>query len=415
MRNGILPNEYKLTDYSFERSFGVSQINLPAEYNADTVKKFPDQNKDGYPNGCSGYTQNATGELEYGIESDPAFVYANTLLLADLPPHAPVQVRDSFKATKVYGLKSGTTDPLTYRRGNYYDVDKVGDYFDGARTALWLNSKDKRTISVGTPWFKEWAVSGGILKAPKKYVWDLNTIGHNYQIVGWKVLKGEPYLIVKPWLGKRWGDGGYGYVSREIFNKVMAISGTFMYIQVNYTPDQVKTIKLDILEALLSLYRRLFVKVTTTPMPEPTEKQSETGEQLLHEAKKAEGIDVTPKDEIPDDVACVAQLQEVYRRATGSYIGTGAALYNTGALYNHLQTDPKFILRNSPLPGDIILSPTGYSSKGYPNGHVGVVGETHVFSNTSKNGKWEANYTLQSWEESYAKKKGFPVYYYRCV
>lgn len=416
MRSGIQKNEYDTRDFSFERSFGVSQLNLPEEYNADTTNRFPDQNKDGYPNGCSGYTQNATGELEYGIQADPSFVYANTLVIADLPPHAPVQVRDSFKATKIYGLKSGDTDPLTYRRGNYYDVDKVGDYFDGARTALYLNREHNRTLSVGTPWFKEWAVSGGIIKAPKKYVWDLSTIGHNYQIVGWKVLKGEPHLIVKPWLGKRWGDGGYGYISREIFNKTMAISGTFMYIQVNYTPDQVNTVKLDILELLLSLYRRLFVKVVNeTPPMEPTEKQSEMGELLLHKAKECIGKDLTPKDEIPDDVSCVAQIQEVHRLATGSYIGTGAALYNTGALYRHVQADPKWRKVTTPLPGDMVLSPTGYSTKGAKNGHVGIVGETHILSNTSKTGKWEANYTLASWEEYYAKKLGFPVTFWRHV
>ena len=255
MRSGVQPNNFDIRDWSFEKTFGGT-LELTAEYNADTGGRFPDQIREGYPNGCTGYTQNATGELEYQIESDPSFVYGNTLLIADLPPHSPCQIRDSFKATKVYGLKSGDQDPLKYRRGSYFDVNKVGDYFDGVRSALWLNRNDRRCVSVGTPWFKEWAVTGGILKAPSKYTWDSGTIGHNYMICGWKVLKGEPHLIVKPWLGKRWGDNGYGYVSREIFNKVMGISGTFMYIQVNYTPDQVKTVKIDILEVLLSLYPR---------------------------------------------------------------------------------------------------------------------------------------------------------------
>jgi hypothetical protein len=260
--SGVLPNRYDRRDYSYERTFGaVDAAQLPKEYNADLAYDFPDQNKDGYPNGCTGYTQSETGQDEYGIPFDAAYVYRNTLTLANLPPDSPCQIRDSFKAVGLWGLqprKGGNA--LDYKRGRYFDVDKVGDYFDGVRSALWLNRMSKRTVSVGTPWHWPMLAANGIMKGPKKYAWPAGLVGHNYKICGWKTLGtkdwSQPYLIVKAHCGAGWGDGGYGYMSREVFNKLMNISGTFMYTQRNWIVDDIPRIKLDLGEFILSLLRR---------------------------------------------------------------------------------------------------------------------------------------------------------------
>lgn len=263
MNSGVLPNPYDTRDFSFERTFGTATpLELPDEYNADLGIDWPDQNKDGRPNGCTGYTQNELGQDEYGLPFDPGFVYDNTLQIAGLAPNSPVMVRDSFKATKIYGLKrrkvrKGETvpDPVQFRRGAYFDVDKVGDYFDGVRSALWLNRLHNRTVSAGAPWFWRKAQGDGTLADfdAKK----LPDVWHNFKISGWKTIKGKPYLIVKPWCGRGWGDNGYGYMSRELFNKLFSISGTFLYTQANAKPEDIKTIKIDILEFVLSLYQRL--------------------------------------------------------------------------------------------------------------------------------------------------------------
>lgn len=258
LQSGVLPNPYDTRDYSFERTFGaVDPKFFPEEYNADLGLSFPDQNDDGYPNGCTGYTQSETGQDEYGLAFDPAFTYKKTLLIANLPDGAPCPMRSSFKATSVYGLmpKKGTeTDALNYKRGSYFDVDKNGDYFDGVRSALWLNKLNKRTISVATPWFWGRSPKGGFLTAfDKKKELD---VWHNWKVCGWKQIKGQPYLIGKPWIGKK-GDKGYVYIDRETFNKLMSISGTAMYTQANARPEDIATIKLDILEVLLSFYQRI--------------------------------------------------------------------------------------------------------------------------------------------------------------
>lgn len=255
--SGILRNRYDLRDFSFERTLGsVSPAELPAEYNADRTGEFPDQNADGYPNGCTGYTQNDLGQNELDNKFDPAYVYKNTLTLANLPPHSPCQVRDSLRAVQHWGLQPRDGgNALDYKRGKYFDVDKVeGSYFEGVRSALWLNRLDHRTVSVGSPWF--WGTilpTGGIFPVPKKYKW---VSGHNWEAVGWKTIDGKPYLICKAWAGPNWGDRGYGYMSKEIFDKLMNVSGSSLYTQVNWDKDAAKTIKLDLQEFILDLLRR---------------------------------------------------------------------------------------------------------------------------------------------------------------
>lgn len=257
IKHGVLPNRYDKRDYSHERTFGAVDLKvLPDNYNADLGLWFPDQEEDGLPNGCTGYTQTATAANENGEWYDPRYTYEQTLTIANLPPNSPCQLRDSFKETRTFGVKR--KDGTTFIRGAYFDVDKVGDYFDGARNALWLNQFNKRTLSCASPWFREWlSPIKGILPAPSRYVWNSNTPGHNYEICGWKTIAGKPYLIIKPWIGKGYGDGGYAYVSRETFNKTMNISGTALYIQRDPTDADIKPIKLDILELSLSLWQRL--------------------------------------------------------------------------------------------------------------------------------------------------------------
>src|ERR1700741_1595674 len=106
LQNGVRKNNYHLSDFSLEKTFGSVDLKfLPDEYNADLGLGFPDQNKDGYPNACTGYTQAETGQDEYGLSFLPSYTYEKTLLIENSPPGSPCNIRDSFKATKIYGLQ----------------------------------------------------------------------------------------------------------------------------------------------------------------------------------------------------------------------------------------------------------------------------------------------------------------------
>lgn len=266
LSSGIRKHHYKLSDYSLERTFkplGATELlKLPDSYNADIGVGFPDQIKDGKPNACAAYAQTETAQNEYGLDFDPAYLYDKTCLIEGTEDGAPCNdIRNSFKASEIYGNKpTNGGDPLQYRRtAKYFDVDKVQkSYFEGARNALWLNRLNHRTVSVGTPW--TWGTTlpaNGMFPALKKYEWKEGVVGHDWVICGWETVDGVPYLLGKAWLGPLWGWSGYGRMPKQVFDKLMNISGTFMYTQANLLRGQEpERVKLDILELMLSLCRR---------------------------------------------------------------------------------------------------------------------------------------------------------------
>lgn len=417
IKHGVERNEYSLKDYSHEQTFGAIDPKMfEAEYNADLGLSFPDQNADGLPNGCTGYTQTEIGQDENGEFFDPKFTYENTLILADLPPHSPCKIRDSFKETRTRGLKRKDNDS-TLVRGAYYDVDKNGDYFDGIRSALYLNRIASRTISAASPWFPEWRKAiDGILIAPKKYVWE--AVGHNYKICGWKTIKSEPYLIIKPWTGASWGDKGYGYMSREICNKLFLISGTAIYIQSNLTASEVKTIKLDIMELILTFLNRLIKimpsqdNITTVSLQEkyPEKLMPNKSDHLYDVAYSFIGKDASPKELAPDVVSCAESLSCVMIAAGVPDLHNpilGTAQLNQW-LHDH------FTEVEVPELGDIVMSATG-SGNGRIKGHCGVMGKHTVMSNNSQSGLWDYHWTLDEWKKYYEIRGGIPTKYYRWI
>jgi hypothetical protein len=182
-------------------------------------------------------------------------------------------IEDSLKSLIVYGAGpsagSDDADAALHRRGQFFQIEAVGtDMFDAIRQALYLNSAEKRSVSVGTPWFLEWHY------APQGMLHDFLFRGdepwHNWKICGWRTIAGQPYLIGKSWQGKLYGDGGYHYVSRTLCNKIFGISGTGAFTVRKATAADIQTIRLDIVSTILS-YMRLWVHNLLTNEPQPRE------------------------------------------------------------------------------------------------------------------------------------------------
>jgi hypothetical protein len=151
--------------------------------------------------------------------------------------------------------------------------------------------------------------------------------------------------------------------------------------------------------------------------PEPNPAPETRRETLYLTAKNAIGEDLTPGDEIPDGVACVAQLQAVFHRAFGQYIGTDAARYNTAALAKALQADPQFseIPISQALPGDIAVAATGEGRDKTQHGHCWIAGKQAWMSNDSGSGLWKANYTKDAILSMFVAGRGFPLHAFRLV
>lgn len=258
---GVKPVRKDHRDLSYARTFGAT-VNLPSEIDLDFLKSVPDQNADGLPYGCTGYTQTDLCADEDRILYEPQYTYDQTRIMeCTLGLAVGCDVRNSLKSTIVYGvLPEGTADRSlapSHRRGAYYNVIDSPDLdaFDDVRSALLTN---KRTVSAATPWFDNWldAPRSGVLPAPGRVI-----SYHNWKICGWKLVAGQPHLIGKPWQGHQFGDKGYVYLSRAVFNVVMAMPGSACFTLRKAAPGDYARIKLTMLETLLSYYRMLLAKL----------------------------------------------------------------------------------------------------------------------------------------------------------
>jgi len=119
------------------------------------------------------------------------------------------------------------------------------------------------------------------------------------------------------------------------------------------------------------------------------------------------------------NLACAWAVNEVVRRALGKPISTdeqGRNGLDTGGMFSTLQR------HHSRLPsaklGAIIISPT--PPNGNVHGHVGIVGQnpgggvdnTQIFSNSSRDKKFEQNRTIKSWLAHYSEELNLPVLFF---
>lgn len=247
-------------DYALHRSIGTVAAPQPMplrEYSYDLGKTMPNQLEDGYPYGCTGYTQaEIAGDEDKSIYK-PAYTYEKTCMVEGHPMDRGCDIRISLKVGKVYGVQRidehTEQEAETHRRGNFFSVDKAQgmDWFDSFRAALRLT---KCPISTVTIWFPEWLNPDekGRLSAffaydgrPDDYNW------HNYKISGEKTIDGQPHLEVKAWTG-RWV-----YIGRQAFNRAFDIYGTAGFTQSSMLPGDILTIRLTMIEFILYYVRRV--------------------------------------------------------------------------------------------------------------------------------------------------------------
>lgn len=140
--------------------------------------------------------------------------------------------------------------------------------------------------------------------------------------------------------------------------------------------------------------------------------QSKRPQTIYEAAKRQLGKDASPSDRASDDVACAESVSEIIRAVFPDFpIVTG-----TYTLWVILKDDKRFRKVTIPMPGTIIISPTGTARKQSFPGHVGIFGfRNTIMSNTSRTGIFEENYTLQSWIDRYQNKGTYPIYFFDLV
>lgn len=137
------------------------------------------------------------------------------------------------------------------------------------------------------------------------------------------------------------------------------------------------------------------------------------GQQIFTTAKSLIGTDVSPNDLAPDELGCAETVSTLLNRAGFPM----PIILSTSELWRFFSQSDVWVEVMSPLPGDVIISPTGQGGKnGITHGHTGIVGEGgRIMSNDSATGKFVSNYSIASWTVRYKIKGGYNTYYFRRI
>lgn len=242
IKNGARPTRIDHRDFS-HKSFGSVQVPFPPSYDTDAHLDMPNQDADGLPYGCTDEAQadNANDLAEKSIAL-PWTIEAVTRANAN----GGADIRVALKAAISLGWITA-----------FYNIEAIGqDIFDAARDAMISGGTEKRSVSVGSKWFSEFegVTATGIMPMPDfngTFTW------HNWSIKGWETINDQVYLKCKSWQGPNYGNQGYAYISRPLFNQLMSISGSAAFTATRGVLPPVSTITVTFLQWLKSWAYRL--------------------------------------------------------------------------------------------------------------------------------------------------------------
>ncbi len=254
---------YKLTKSSWKDRrfqshllFGVAET-IPATYNVDDGKWFPDQNRDNRPTECTGYLVADSARDHTGMRYSEDYNFMKTLVLMGSPPNSNgADLRSAYMVAPSFGLLERDNEPgaielntdqsVAANPVNWpLDLDLISinnkkafvlitgpyDFSSNAQSFMWQTRTRRYSIGVGTAWYAEFETisNAGILPENPRVV----TGGHAYKLCGWKLINGQNHWILKTWQGPHYGDGGYCYMSFSQMNRLVRAWGAATYALVD--------------------------------------------------------------------------------------------------------------------------------------------------------------------------------------
>lgn len=240
-------------DRDLHKSFGMATTSsLPTDFTVDAGLWMPNQDIPqaitgldtipALPYGCTDYTQ-----VDLCADEDNK-LYSPMVLenITHANQNNGTDIRVALEAAK-----------QALGRTGYYSVKAQGilDWFDAIRLAIYSGQPEKRSVSIGIPWFPEFErlPAGAIMPIPifdtAKASW------HNAKVAGWKTIHGTPYLMIKSWQGPGYGDNGWCYMSRELCNALLNIRGTGAFTLTKMTSSTIQTVDMGLIATIVSFIR----------------------------------------------------------------------------------------------------------------------------------------------------------------
>lgn len=191
---------------------------------------------------------------------------------------------------------------------------------------------------------------------------------------------------------------------------------------LHFLRDFIKLLDYWVLSYMQWAYPHPIEEVPITPPEAPNLPQDEflpitkpimsKADILYNKAVSSIGRDMSPLDKAPDSLGCMESVDGVWLAAFGEHLLDPAARLSTEEGYKAMVKDPRLEQIQVPTKGAIVISPTGFSSKGSKHGHCGIVGNYDIMSNDSNSGIWQDNYTKDGWKKVFGDTLGFPIYYF---
>lgn len=255
MQHGVQPVRPDSRDYDFHKTFAAKVGSLgifPDSFSTDAGLTMPDQEYQNdqftppvppLPNGCTDYCSS-----ELCIDEDKKL-------------YNPIDIENVTHANAEGGcdVRVSLAAALSvYRREAYFNIAQANgaDFFDSFRAAIYAAS---RSISLVTPWYKEWQQNGpssGLLLQPTNTLAVTTPDGalpwHNHKLCGWETINGEPVLTDKSWQGNIIGNKGFLYLNRSTINAVMELSGTGAFTLAPTQGATIQTVEIGLYEKVLA-------------------------------------------------------------------------------------------------------------------------------------------------------------------
>lgn len=409
--------------------FGARSNMLPG-LPVDGLKRKPISIKEqSYTNYCSAFATSAAAEYHEGVELSAEFQTAAIGEIAGARIVNGATVKQAMKAATEIGFLPQTLSPFKFERDGFEKPADLANYslelqakafpqrqkgyfkvsrgyaddmrdFDMIRLNLWLGRTTNTPIIAAGYWYDNFNYpdSYGRVSMPT----GKPIANHMYLIIDWCNIFGEPHLVCQLSSGRDFGVDGIIFMPADVVDFIWKdkafLFGNGLHMLRDLTP---------------SLWSRIMELLNPSPKTEPKVIAKSARERLFERAQKSIGQDASPNDKAPDEVGCAETVNEIHKAEFGFEIGGDVS---TARMFKALVAHPDFrdVSSETWLPGDVIISPTGSSKKKGAVGHCAIVDENgRIMSNDSKTGKWQSNYTYESWTRYFKTKNGFPIYVFR--
>lgn len=280
MNYGLIVPKKDRRDFSYKKYFGSSFLPPLVDFMVKPIK-IKDQ---GSSDTCVAQAVSSSSEKQEEVALDPAYLFAKTKQLMGSWKEFGADPMSALKASIQFGALEQSITPFTiakdgrdfianwenwdlkydtlakiHKKKSYFLLDAGKDMYDSVVIGLYNNLGSRTTAISGIYWQPEWTyVSGGIVNKTGVN----QEFPHAIEIIGQKMINGEPHLVVQNSWGTGVGDGGLYYFNREVANMIL-----FSVALIDADPEEVKKVTWGILEWMKDMLLDLLKMINSPTKP----------------------------------------------------------------------------------------------------------------------------------------------------